>query len=131
MPYIDYDTNGNITGQFACQQYENQLQVNEVIEQKDLDKYLVIDGVLTDITNTSEYIAEQKAKLIQSEETKKAAIFSKVADSILTDDLQLKVGKITQAVHDSRLTAKLAIYQQAEDNFYTNTGLERPTIIGA
>ena len=25
MPYIDYDENGNITGQFACQQYENQL----------------------------------------------------------------------------------------------------------
>lgn len=25
MPYINYDTNGNITGQFACPQYQDQL----------------------------------------------------------------------------------------------------------
>ena len=28
MPYIDYDENGKIIGQFACQQYEEQLYTN-------------------------------------------------------------------------------------------------------
>lgn len=56
MPYIDYDENGNITTQFACNQYNGQLYTNIV----DLTTYKVINGEVIDISQTPEYVAEQK-----------------------------------------------------------------------
>jgi len=40
MPYINYNENGNITAQFACQQYEGQLYT----DLDDLTTYKVISG---------------------------------------------------------------------------------------
>lgn len=62
MPYIDYDENGKITAQYANKQYENQLEIDNYITSNDMPKYRVIDGALTDISQTPEYISEQAQK---------------------------------------------------------------------
>lgn len=59
MPYINYDESGKITGQFACKQYDGQIYTNLIIN--DIDKFKVVDGDIIDISQTQEYIAEQKA----------------------------------------------------------------------
>lgn len=60
MPYINYDENGKITGQFACPQCENQIYTDLFID--DTDKFKVVDGKIADISQTSEYLAGQEAE---------------------------------------------------------------------
>lgn len=60
MPYINYDENGNITGQFACQQYKNQVYTDLIID--DVEKFKVINKK---IVKNSNYEIEQAQKEIE------------------------------------------------------------------
>lgn len=68
--------------------------------------------------------------------------YDSITNSVILDqlaitnlDLQLAAGKIIQAQYDTqktiyqnRISAKATLFATATDNFYTTTGLTRPTI---
>lgn len=59
MPYINHNENGNITGQFACQQYEGQIYTGLIID--DEEKFQVVNGVVEKLSET-QYSQEQTEK---------------------------------------------------------------------
>lgn len=84
---------------------------------------------LIDISDTQEYKDKIKRQEIQqANEIRKKAI-DNISNSVLLDQLALRVGMITQEVYDSRFTAKANMYGEAVHNFYTSTGLTPPTTI--
>lgn len=144
MPYINYDENGQIIGYTQNRNSESQICIGIVdgvlkncldyevrlddIKEYDSNKYNIIDGILTDISNTEEYKTKQKNKRRQSLlqefiETKDANIYSDIYNAKL-----LRLGLITQEIHDARLAASDSDFETALNSFYTNAGLVKPTI---
>ncbi len=69
MPYIDYDENGKIIGQYENQQYENQFYIDTFIVEDDIEKYKVIDNQIVDVSEYDEYINKniEQEKLMQKQ----------------------------------------------------------------
>lgn len=135
MPYIDYDENGKITGQFTNHQYENQLYFDIPddghIYKVDINTLKLVIDTETELKQTI-----QQAKLIRDN------AYNNITNSILLDqlaikelDLKLAAGTITQAeydaaklIYDNRIIAKAELFTTAKTQFYTATGLTEPTI---
>jgi len=126
MPYISYDENGNITGQFANQQFNPQLYTDLIID--DFKKFKVINGNVEDITTSPEYIAAQKTKenaqyLKEFAEKKDACLYVEVFNGML-----LRTGEINQEIYEARIAENDTDYLAAVEEFYAKTGFVKPTI---
>lgn len=95
------------------------------------DKWDIVNGVFTDISNTDAYKAKVKKQTIQTAKAIRDSAINEITNAKLLDDLQLDAGTITQAIYDARKTARLAQLAEVQTAFYTTTGLTQPTTITA
>lgn len=96
--------------------------------------YKIVDGVLTNIVSTSEYIAKQKKQSVQDSLSLRNNVGNWVSDTLLYDDLMLEAGFLVEALDfDISGTSILAILTNG-DIYYSSDSVtfsKTNTIINA
>lgn len=125
-----YIKENNIIIQSANWKFDNNcLETEEEIVR--YNGQLMLASDYATLQQTPAYLAEQKKQLIQSAKTTRDKAINEITNAKLLDDLQLDAGTITQAIYDTRKTARLSQLAEVQNTFYTTTGLPRPTTITA
>ena len=104
--------------------YCDNIDVSYMVEIPDDNKpYGFINNIVSNISQTDDYINEQKKQSILQAKSTRDKIIDAVTSSVLIDQLQLSANIITQEVYNTRFSAKSALYSNAITQFYSTTNL--------